>query len=191
MNVWQIKNDLMNKVAVLVVAGEDGRLPAFWEPFQGAGRPVQWSGRPKLVVFKDKRSKKPKPRADISPFTADGLVWSSKAHETLGDFLSQFGQLLELDVEENVEYYFNVTHVVPCVDQDRSERRASGAISKPAFIDSSIPTDASVFVDPTKPADIYVNDEARNELGRRIKQAGITGMSFVQVWGEPAVSAAV
>lgn len=189
MNVWQIKNDLMNKAAMLVAAGEEGRSPAFWEPFQGAGRPVQWSGRPKLEVFKDKKSKKPKPRADISPFTADGLVLNSKARETLGDFLSQFGQLLELDVEGEVEYYFNVTHVVPCVDQDRSERRASGAISKPAFIDSAIPAAASVFVDPTKPADIYVNDEARSELGRRIKHAGLTGMSFVQVWGEPTTLA--
>lgn len=187
MNVWQIKNDLVNQTAVLVAAGDEARRPDFWEPFQGAGRPVQWNGRPKLEVFKD--SKKPKPRADISPFTADGLVLNSKARDTLGDFLSQFGQLLELDVEGNVEYYFNVTHVVPCVDQDRSERRASGAISKPAFIDSAIPVAASVFVDPTKPADIFVNDDARNELGRRIKQAGITGMSFVQVWGEPVASA--
>jgi hypothetical protein len=184
MNVWQIKNDLVNKVAMLVASDEEGRRPAFWEPFQGAGRPVQWSERPKLKVFKDKKSKKPKPRADISPFTADGLVLNSKARDSLGDFLSQFGQLLELDVEGTVEYYFNVTHVVPCVDQDRSERRPSGAISKPAFINSAIPVAASVFVDPTKPADIYINDEARNELGRRIKQASITGMSFVQVWGK-------
>lgn len=188
MNVWQIKNDLVNEVAMLVAEGEEGRRPAFWEPFHGAGRRVQWSERPKLEVFKDKKSKKPKPRADISPFTADGLVLNSKARDTLGDFLSQFGQLLELNVEGSVEYYFNVTHVVPCVDQDRSERRASGAISKPAFIDSAIPANASVFVDPTKPADIYVNDQARDELRRRIEQAGITGIGFVQVWGKPATN---
>lgn len=34
----------------------------------------------------------------------------------------------------------------------------------------------------------WINDGARDELERRIKQADITGMSFVQVWGEPATS---
>jgi hypothetical protein len=186
MNVWQIKNNLMSEVAMLVAAGEEARNPAFWEPFGGAGRPVQWNVHPKLKVIKDQRSKKPKPRADISPFTADGLVLNGKARETLGDFLSQFGQLLELDVEGDVEYYFNVTHAVACLDQERSERRPSGAISKPLFIDSAIPVSAAVFVDPSKPADIYVNDSARTELEHPIKHTGITGMSFVQVWKDTA-----
>ncbi|HET7330258.1 hypothetical protein [Dyella sp.] len=189
MNVWQIKNDLINKVAMLVGTKESEGDYEFWERFQAAGRPVEWKGRPKLEVFKDKRSKKPKPRADISPFTADGLALNAKAHDVLGDFLSQFGQLLELDVEGQVEYYFNPTNSIACVDEEKSTKRASGVIDKPSFIDSAIPIHAAVFIDPSTTGDIYVNDAARNELTQRIKQAGITGMGFEQVWGEPVTSA--
>lgn len=188
MNVWQIKNDLINKVSMLVGTKESEGDYDFWERFQSAGRPVQWKGRPRLEVFKDKRAKAPKPRADISPFTADGLVLTARAREALGDFLSQFGQLLELDVAGQTEFYFNPTHVIACVDQESSERRPSGDIATAAFIDAAIPTKPAVFVDSSTPGDIYVNDEARNELGQRIQRAGITGMSFVQVWGEAVAS---
>ncbi|RUL68512.1 hypothetical protein [Dyella choica] len=191
MNIWQIKNDLINKVAMLVATEDAEDDDDFWEQFEGAGRPLHWTGRPKLEVFKEKRKKVPKPRADISPLTADGLALNAKARDALGEFLSQFGQLLELDVEGHVEYYFNPTNLIRCVDKDKSVRRASGAIDKPSFIDSAISADAAVFIDPSMPGDIYVNDGARKELERRIKQAGITGMSFVQVWGEPAVSTTV
>lgn len=78
---------------------------------------------------------------------------------------------------------------IRCVDQGKSVRRASGAVDKPSFIDSAIPAGAAVFIDSSMPGDIYVNEVARNELERRIKQAGITGMIFVQVWGKPVVSA--
>ena len=49
MNVWQIKNDLVNQTAVLVAAGDEARRPDFWDPFQAGGRPVQWNGRPKVI----------------------------------------------------------------------------------------------------------------------------------------------
>lgn len=181
MNVWQIKNDLIEKVAMLVVA--DDSDSHFWEQFEGNGGLLRWTASPRLEVFKDRRQKTPKPRADISPFTAEGLVMSSRARDALGDFLSQFGQLREVDVDGHVEYYFNPTHAIHCVDAERSERRASGAINKPSFIASAVPTDASIFIDPSMPGDIFVNDAAREELERRIKRADITGMSFTQVQG--------
>jgi hypothetical protein len=188
MNIWQIKNDLINKAAMLVATEDAEDDDDFWEQFEGAGQPLHWKGRPKLEVFKEKRKKEPKPRADISPFTAEGLVLNAKAREALSDFLLQFGQLLELDVEGHVEYYFNPTNPIRCVDQEKSVRRASGAIDKPSFVDAAIPASAAVFIDPSMPGDIYVNDVARNELEQRIKQTGITGISFVQVWGAPVTS---
>lgn len=184
MNVWQIKNDLIGKVAMLVATQEDGHSREFWEHFEGDGSSLHWTSRPKLAVFIDKRSKKPKPRADISPFTGDGLIINSKARDALGDFLSQFGQLLEVDVEGQVEYYYNVTNVIHCVDEARSEKLPEGTIDKPAFIDKSIPKQASLFIDPSTVMDIYVNDAGKAELESRIKQAGIKGMSFEQVWGQ-------
>ena len=50
----------------------------FWDQFEGDGRPLHWTGRPKLEAFKEKRKKEPKPRADISPFTADWRKEPSK-----------------------------------------------------------------------------------------------------------------
>lgn len=187
MKIWQIKNDLINKVAMLVATDEADEDDDFWDQFEGNGRPLHWTKRPKLEVFKEKRQKAPKPRADISPFTADGLVLSAKARDALGDFLLQFGQLLELDVEGHVEYYFNPTNPIACVDEEKSAKCASGVIARPSFIDSAIPPQASVFIDPSTTGDIYVNETARIELEHRIKQGGIKGMSFEQVWGEPAV----
>jgi hypothetical protein len=184
MNVWAIKNDLLGKVAMLVATDEDGHSREFWAHFEGDGSPLHWTSRPKLAVFIDKRSKKPKPRADISPFTGDGLMINGKARDALGDFLSQFGQLLEVDVEGQVEYYYNITNVIHCVDQVHSVKRIDGTIAKPAFIDASIPKEASIFIDPSTVMDIYVNDAGKAELERRIKQAGIKGMSFERMWGQ-------
>ncbi len=101
---------------MLVVA--DDSDDDFWKHFEGNGRPLRWTAPPKLEVFKDRRQKGPKPRADISPFTAEGLVMSAKARDTLGDFLSQFGQFLEVDVDGHVEYYFNPTHPIDGVDPE-------------------------------------------------------------------------
>ncbi|WEN14036.1 hypothetical protein PY254_12405 [Rhodanobacter sp. AS-Z3] len=166
---------------MLVVA--DDSDDDFWEQFEGHGRPLRWTVPPKLEVFKERHQKSHKPRADISPFTAEGLIMSSKARDALGDLLSQFGQLLEVDVDGHVEYYFNPTHLIDCVDAERSERRDSAAINKPSFIDSAIPAEAAVFIAPSMPGDIYVNDAARQELERRIELTNITGMSFMQVQG--------
>lgn len=184
MKVWEITNDWLDKVAMLVVTDEDKNSPQFWDQFGGNGAPLHWAKHPKLQVYVDKKRKKPKPRADISPFTPEGLVLNGKARDALGDFLIQFGQLLELDVEGHVEYYYNVTRVISCVDRDRSEVLPGGYVKTPVFKDSSVPEAAAVFRDSSIPTSIYANDKAKAELEQRIAKHGITGMSFKQVWGD-------
>lgn len=184
MKVWEITNDLLDKVAMLVITDEDQYDLHFWDQFGGDGSPLHWNKRPKLQPFVDKRRKKPKPRADISPFRPGGLVLNGKARDALGDFLVQFGQLLELDVQGQVEYYYNVTRIIVCVDRDRSEVWPEGYVERAAFKDSSIPAAAAIFKDSTIKSKIYANDEAKIELEQRIVKHGITGMSFKQVWGD-------
>ena len=51
MRIWQIKNDLINKVAKLVATDEADEDDDFWDQFEGDGRLLHWAGRPKLEVF--------------------------------------------------------------------------------------------------------------------------------------------
>ena len=124
MRLWEITTGLIDRAAMLVVAddyeSDFERSKELAKRFDLSGAPLYWSERPKLGVFVDKRSKKPKPRADISPFKPGALVLSEKAYQALNDFLSPFGQLLEVEVEGHVEYYYNVTNMISCLDRAKS-----------------------------------------------------------------------
>ena len=181
MKIWELRNGLVNDVAMLVSQGDDQDMVSE-EQFGGDGSPLAWSDRPVLEVFVDKRRKKPKPRADVSPFIPGALVLNERARNVLGDFLGRFGQLLEVDVEGDAEYFYNVTNVVSCIDTLRSSKRASGAIAKEVFVDSALPRDAAIFKDPrTAPSRIYVNDAGKLDLERLIAEAGITGIAFSEI----------
>ncbi|HTV87031.1 MAG TPA: hypothetical protein VME63_16645 [Dyella sp.] len=169
---------------MLVVTDQDRLNLGFWDQFSDDGSMMRWNRRPKLQPYVDKKRKKQKPRADISPFRPGSLALNAKAHDALGDFLGQFGQLLEIDVLGEVEYYYNVTNVIASVDLDRSDVVPGGFVKKPAFNESSIPAQATVFKDAAVLSSIYVNDAAKFELEERIAASGITGMGFKQVWGE-------
>lgn len=174
---------------MLVVTDADRLNMEFWDQFSDNGSPMHWEKRPKLQPFVDKKRKKQLPRADISPFRPGSLTLNGKAYRALGDFLAQFGQLLEIDVLGGVEYYYNVTHVIASVDLDRSEVLPSGFVKKPAFNEKLIPTQATVFKDAAVHSSIYVNDAAKYELEKRITESGVTGMGFKQIWGDAAKNA--
>ena len=180
MAIWEITNDAIDKASMLVATEADRANLHFWDQFGGDGSPIHWSRPPKLQPFIDKKRTKPKPRADISPFRPGSLALNARARDALCEFLGQFGQLLEIDVLGDVEYYYNVTNVIDCIDLDRSEVLPGGFVRKPAFRESLIPGDAAVFKDARHPSSIYVNDAGKSELERRIAESGITGMSFRQ-----------
>ena len=183
MVIWEITHPRMNDVAPLVRTAEDMQNPHFQKQFGGDGSQLQWLKRPKLTVKVEKGKKKQKPRSDISPFTAPGLVFNGKVRDALGDFLRKFGQILEIEVDGDVEYYYNVTQVLPCVDASRSEKYPEGSIAKAVFGESKLSTEPVVFIDPLMRGSIYVNDSAKAELAHLIQRADITGMAFEQVGG--------
>lgn len=180
MTIWEITNDLINKVSMLVVTESDRSSLHFWDQFGGDGSPIHWIKPPKLQPFVDKKRAKQKPRADISPFMPGSLALNARAHGALGDFLGRFGQLLEIDVLGETEYYYNVTHVIDGIDREKSEVLPGGFVKKPAFKEFSIPVQATVFKDASHRSSIYVNDAAKSELEKRIAKSGITGMSFTK-----------
>jgi hypothetical protein len=65
-----------------------------------------------------------------------------------GGCRTEFGQLLELDVAGSIEYFYNVTNLVECIDPGRSENRSTGVIVKEAFRDGAEPSAPAVFKDP-------------------------------------------
>lgn len=178
MTIWEIANDSIDKASMLVATEDDRFNLNFWGQFGGDGSPIHWAKPPKLQPFVDKKRAKSKPRVDISPFMPGSLALNAKTRNALGDFLDRFGQLLEIDVLGEAEYYYNITNVIDCIDRDASEVLPGGFVKKPAFKASSIPTEASLFKDATHPSSIYANDAAKAELERRIAECGITGMGF-------------
>jgi hypothetical protein len=178
MKVWELKNDRINDVARLVFASHDELASGM---FDGDGNALDWKIRPHANVFVEPRKKKAKPRVDISLLSAGSLVLNARARAELGEFLSTFGQLLELDVDGEIEWFYNVTKVIDCIDLQGSTLRPEGSIAKEAFLADRIPTEPTIFKDPrTARTRIYVNERAKELLQERMASAGISGAAFVE-----------
>ena len=177
--MWEITNKWMNSVASYVRSDEEMRNPNFRKQFGRGGSPLQWAARPGFTIKVEKGKKKPKPRADINTINAPGPILNGRAKDALGDLLDRFGQFLEVDVDGDVEYYYNVTHVIPALDVECSQIKA-GFVDKAVFHAAAIPSDPAVFIAPFVASRIFVNDSARTELEARIATHGLVGMSFVE-----------
>lgn len=178
MTVWEITNKWVEDYADLVVTPQDLANPNFEKQFGGDGSLLRWKKRPKLTVFVEKGRKKPEPRSDITTVALPGPVLNQKACDVLGDFLGQFGQLLEIDVDGHVEYYYNVTNLVSCLDQARTQKTSYGAIEKPVFSASLTPNAPALFKVPRISSRIFVNGSAKDILEERIAMKKLIGMSF-------------
>lgn len=191
MSVWEITNKWTNDVAGLTHADDiefdATRSAEFWKQFEGHGSPLHWASKPRLTTIEYEERKKRRPRADVSPFTSPGLIVNAKVHSALGEFLGQFGQLLEVDVDGQVEYYYNVTNVLECLDREHSEIEAY-YVEKPVFHEHLIPTAPTVFVDPELTARIFVNEAAKAALEKAIAENGIIGISFKR-WDNDKIQA--
>ena len=178
MTVWEFKPGNVNDYAPLVFSSDRDVESGM---FDADGEPLSWKKTPKIEVFVEPRKKKPQPLADIGALTPGALALNDKAKAALEPFLSQFGQLLEMDCAGEPRWFYNVTNVVPCIDEEHSEKRPTGAISKEEFFEDKVPTEASVFKDPlTAPVKIYVNEAAKAVLEELIAEADLVGAAFVE-----------
>lgn len=183
MSVWEITNSLTNTAACvgpsLEVQFDPDLSESFWRQFDNKtpGCPLSWKGRPRLTVLPKEGRRKLPPRADISPFTASGLVVNEKVRSFLGGLLAQFGQLLEIDVDGNTEYYYNVTNVVACLDREKSQFDGP-YVEEPVFVERLVPSAPSIFVEPAIHGRIFVNDAAKLAMEERITANKISGMDF-------------
>lgn len=178
MKVWELKPVDVNNYAPLVFVSDRDVESGM---FDAQGQPLAWKKKPKVEVFVESSKKKALPVADISLLTPGALALNDKAKEALEAFLSCFGQFLEMDCEGETRWFYNVTHVVPCIDEGRSTKRPSGAIACEAFFEDKLPVAPSVFKDPlTAAGKIYVNDAAKAVLHKLIEDSSLLGASFVE-----------
>ena len=178
MTVWEFKPGNVNDYAPLVFTSDRDIESGM---FDADGEPLSWKKKPKIEVFVESRKKKPQPLADISALTPGALALNDNAKAALEPFLGQFGQFLEMDCEGQSRWFYNVTNVVSCIDEERSEKRPTGALSKEEFFESKVPAEPAVFKDPlTAPVKIYVNEAAKVALEDLIAKADLVGAAFVE-----------
>lgn len=179
MTVWDIwaNVDEQQRKGMLVIPAAD-QYAGSSRRFDGNGHALAWAERPRLESYVTKRGKR-WPRNDISPFMPGALVLNAKACEALGPFLSQFGQLLEMDVDGGIEYFFNATNLIACIDREHSAITDYGAVEKEAFLQEAIPMAPAVFKDPmTARGSLYANDAGRQVLGDIASRQHISGLWF-------------
>ena len=175
MQVWELFYAGFNDYAVLVSCEFGNTLKLF----STDGKPKHWETRPKVEPFIDKRKKKAKPRADLSYLIAGSIVLNEKAYVALKDFLLPFGQLLELDCKGEVEYYYNVTNILPCIDYERSQKKET-AVVQAVFLPDAIPAEPMIFKDAyTAGTRTYFNQAARDKFEQIAAEADLFGACFV------------
>lgn len=103
------------------------------------------------------------------------MVVNEKVRSSIGDFFMRFGELLEINVDGNTEYYCNVTNVVPCMDAERSDMDA-GHVEVPVLQARLVPVEPSIFIKPMICARIFVNGAAKSILEERTAANNICGM---------------
>lgn len=181
--VWELKSGSVNDFAPLVFASDKDVESGM---FDTSGASLSWSTKPKVEVFVEPGKKKPKPLADISALTPGALVMNDKAKTALEPLLSRFGQFLEMDCAGESRWFYNVTNLIPCIDEARSAKRPSGSIVKEEFIEERVPVDAAVFKDPlTAAAVLYVNEAGKAALEAILTEAAIVGMAFAELGPPP------
>lgn len=180
MKIWELRCGNVDDFSMVVPAGPD--VPKF----DVEGLPLHWFSPP-VIEYADSRSrgKKKRPVADVAAIGGGAFVLSPRANEVLGPFLSQFGQLLEVQRLGGAEfrYFYNVTNLVNCVDPKASEMSTWGSLKRESFYDINVPRSPAVFKDPSTAAwRMYTNDAGRALLERLATEAGLTGLEV----GEPS-----
>lgn len=173
--IWELRNDLIGQVAVLV----ETDMQAIHSPFLTDGREKHWDEPPEVMPFVEKRKTQQKPRADVSHLCPGALVLNQRAYEALHEILGQHGQLLPILCAGNTEYFYNVTNIMPGIDLQQSEVE-NGLLKKEMFPSHFLSAaQPMIFKDPlTLRTRMYANDEAKTLLQEKIRSFNITGLKF-------------
>ena len=145
-------------------------------------RPNTGAHGPRLVAGIEPRRKKPLPIPPIGHIEVGSFVLRPYAVSILAPFLCQFGELLEVEFEGELVYFYNVTKLVSVVDEARSLKSASGwSIVRAAFRQEAIPSEPMLFKDPlTARSRLYATAAARAWLLQVLQQHNLEGLTFYE-----------
>lgn len=174
--LWEMTAGLNNEYRLLV----PGEADRNWSKYLRAnGKPLCWPSRPEVEPFTDKKRKKQKPRGDIKYVTWGAIVLNAKAHHLLAGKLLPFGEFLEIGCLGETLYFYNVTNLIPVVDDENSGKTGT-VVTKPHFFPEAIPQGFCIFKDPiTAPVSIYLTEQAKAELMAIVAEHNLTGLYFV------------
>jgi hypothetical protein len=150
--------------------------------FRGAPVASTWQPLPAEWITEGKQRRKA--RSDF-PILGSTPTFSARAVDALLDVLVPFGELLPLTGEATGFFVYNVTRIIPALDEEQSSlvRFDSGGImmvSRYVFHAARVREEV-VFKVPN----IHMTVFATEVLVRRAKEAGLTGFDLPAVWAPP------
>lgn len=150
--------------------------------FASDGSPKHWPTRPTLIAGVEPGRKKPYPIPAFGHIELASLVLQPNVVSVLGDFLCQFGELLDVEYAGGLVYFYNVTKLVSCVDVARSTMLPTGgAIMRPAFHPDAVPQEPLIFKDPlTAKTRLYATTAAKAYMEPILKQHRLAGLTFYE-----------
>ena len=178
MNVFRLDRDPRDGFDFALVDESSDR--SIWNGFNGVPLAVQWR-TPKITAVNVNDAE-----AEPDDFALLGTVpvFSLRTLEAMLDLLRPNGEVLPLHYQGAEYFAYNVTSVLPALDEESSIlRRFPGgnvvmSISKYAF-KPDILRDTAVFKIPQLPkAFVFVTDI----FVVRVQSAGLTGFSFPLLW---------
>jgi hypothetical protein len=148
-----------------------------------------WRGPPALLLRsaaqnQRKHQGKPLKTPDIGHFAPGGLILSTRAVERLGETFKRFGELREIQVEDETWFNYDVTHFLGgLLDLPECKRSRSGTIKRPAFLPERLPTEPSLFKLPDmQGVDTFFNEVDSHSIGERIRAEALKAGEMPLVW---------
>jgi hypothetical protein len=129
----------------------------------GCSKKIEWILPPKVLLQseptnKNKYKGKVRKIPDVGHLAIGSLVFSERAVEVLGDYLKKYWELLKIDAEGTIFYFYNVTNVIDMLDPNKSEITAKGSIINEVFNLDKSPKTSQVFkVKGLESSSIYFN----------------------------------
>ncbi len=183
--LYELKVGNLNSFAPLV-DHPDSKTPIDY--FIWDGKPKNWSIKPRVQKFFDKKLKIQQERSDIGWFFPGTIALNQRAFKALHAYLEQFGELLQLDCDDGEAWLFNCTTLIECVDYERSEKRAN-FVRREVFFEDNLPIQASIFKDPlTVLRKIYLNQAAKDDLEKLFAEHQLTGWRIIPAGTEEYTS---
>lgn len=174
--IYELRNDRINEFATLVLTNPD---PFAWKTVACDGMKKNWETPLSVMISPEPRRKKPKPRANFSLLGLGAFTLDQKAKFVLGDFLARFGQFLEVNCQDEIEHYYNVTTLMNAIDKDLSDFDKNGVVQKAVFLPNIDGDEPLIFKDAlTASSRIYINETGRKILEKYFSENSLTGLKF-------------